>query len=136
MSSITGILSGIYEFGQNDFLRTTADAVHAACPFHLVGGFERFGHAFLLCHSRSNDFHSLIAGLVNLGKMPIQRPTCEEICIEDGMILFQIAAAQMAILADLIFWLIWQGKVWDKVIALLMISCSNNDFIKISSFVC
>ena len=88
MQPITGILSGIYKFYQNDFLRTAADAVHAAYPFHLVGGFERFGHTFLLCHSRNDDFHSLVAGLVNLGKMPMQRLACEEICIEDGMILF------------------------------------------------
>ena len=46
-----GHLSFIYELGQNDFLRTIADAVHAAHPFHLVGGFERFGHIFLPCHS-------------------------------------------------------------------------------------
>ena len=30
-------LSFIYKLGQNDFLRTIADAVHAAHPFHLVG---------------------------------------------------------------------------------------------------
>lgn len=40
--------------------------------------------------------------MVNLGKMSVQRPACEEICIEDGMILFQIVAAQPPILADLI----------------------------------
>lgn len=32
-----GHLSFIYKLGQNDFLRTIADAVHAAHPFHLVG---------------------------------------------------------------------------------------------------
>lgn len=42
-----GHLSFIYELGQNGFFRTAADAVHAAHPFHLVGGFERFGHIFL-----------------------------------------------------------------------------------------
>ena len=43
-----GHLSFIYELSQDDFLRTAADAVHAAHPFHLVGGFEQFGHTFLL----------------------------------------------------------------------------------------
>ena len=32
-----GHLSFIYKFGQNDFLRTITDAVHAAHPFHLAG---------------------------------------------------------------------------------------------------
>ena len=68
-----GHLSFIYKLGQNDFLRTAADAVHAAHPFHLVGGLECVGHTFLLCHSRDDDFHTLIAGLVDLGKMPMQR---------------------------------------------------------------
>ena len=97
-----GHLSFIYKLGQNDFLRTAADAVHPANPFHLVSNFQGFCHAILLCHIRDDDFHSLIAGLVNLGKMSVQRPACEEICIEDGMILFQIVAAQPPILADLI----------------------------------
>ena len=59
-----GHLSFIYKLGQNDFLRTIADAVHAAHPFHLVGGFERFGHIFLPCHIGNDDCHTLVAGLV------------------------------------------------------------------------
>ena len=55
-------LSFIYKLGQNDFLRTAADAVHAAHPFHLVGGFQGFCHAFLLRHCRNDDFHTLVAG--------------------------------------------------------------------------
>lgn len=38
---------------------------------------------------------------------------------------FQITAAHTSVFAYLIFWLIWQGKVWDKVIALLMISAAH-----------
>ena len=66
-----GHLSFIYKLGQNDFPRAVSDTVHAVYPFHLVGGFERFGHTFLLRHSRNDDFHSFIAGLVNLGKVPM-----------------------------------------------------------------
>ena len=97
-----GHLSFIYKLGQSDFLRAAADVVHPAHPFHLVSGFQRFCYAFLLCHIGNEDFHSLITGLVDLGKVPMQRSACEEICIEDGMILFQIVAAQPPILADLI----------------------------------
>ena len=67
-----GHLSFIYKLGQNDFLRTIADAVHAAHPFHLFGGFERFGHIFLPCHIGNDDFHTLVAGLVDLGKVPMR----------------------------------------------------------------
>ena len=38
-----GHLSVIYKFGQNDFLRAVADAVHAAYPFHLAYRTKRVG---------------------------------------------------------------------------------------------
>ena len=125
MPPITGIISDIYKLGQNDFLGTAADAVHPTHPFHLVGGFQRFGHTLLLRHSRNDDFHSLIAGLVDLGKVLVQRFTREIVCLENRAIFFQIAAAHTPILANLIFWLIRRGKVWDKVIALLMITAAQ-----------
>ena len=53
-----GRSSVIYKFSQNNFLSTAADAVHAAHPFHLVGGFERFGHIFLPCHIGNDDCHT------------------------------------------------------------------------------
>ncbi len=99
---------------QNDFLRTAADAVHAAHPFHLVGGFERFGHIFLLCHSGNDDFHTLVAGLVDLGKVPMQRSACEQVCVENWTMLFQIAAAHTPVLADLVFRFIRQRKVGNE----------------------
>ena len=120
-----GHLSFIYKLGQNDFLRTIADAVHAAHPFHLVGGFQGFRHIFPLRHCRNDDFHTLVAGLVNLRKMPVQRSAREIVCVENRAMFFQIATAHTPILANLIFWLIRQGKVWDKVIALLMISAAQ-----------
>ena len=98
-----GHLSFIYKLGQNDFLRAAADAVYAVHPFHLVGGFERFGHTFLLRHCRNEDFHTLVAGLVDLGKMPMQRSACEQVCVENRTMFFQIAAAHTPVLANLIF---------------------------------
>ena len=85
-----GHLSFIYKLGQNDFLRAAADAVHAAYPFHLIGSFECFGHAFLLHHCRNDDFHALVAGLVDLGKVPMQCSACEQVCVENGAMFFQI----------------------------------------------
>ena len=120
-----GHLSFIYKLGQNDFLRTAADAVHAAYPFHLVGSFECFSHTFLLCHSRDDDFHALVAGLVDLGKMPMQRSACQQVCIENRTMFFQIATAHTSILADLIVRLIRQCKVWNEVIPLLTLSAAH-----------
>ena len=82
MQPITGILSGIYKFYQNNFLCTVADAVHPAHPFQLVSSFQGFSHTFLLCHSRNDDFHSFIAGLISLGKMPMQRSARKIVCIK------------------------------------------------------
>lgn len=72
-----GHLSFIYKLSQNDFLCAAVDAVHAAYPFHLVGGLECFGHTFLLCHIGNDDFHTRVAGLIDLGKVTMQRSTCE-----------------------------------------------------------
>ena len=123
--SITGILSGVYQFSQNDFLRTIADAVHAAHPFHLVGGFERFGHIFLPCHIGNDDCHTLVTGLVDLGKVPMQRSACEQVCVENGAMFFQIAAAHPPLLADLVFRLIRQRKIRDKIITFLTVSAAH-----------
>ena len=120
-----GHLSFIYKLGQNDFLGTAADVVHPAYPFHLVGGFERFGHTLLLCHSRNDDFHTLIAGLVDLGKMLVQCSARKIVCIENRSMSFQIATAHTPILADLVVRLIWQIEVWDKLIALLPVCTAH-----------
>ena len=103
-----GHLSFVYKLGQNDFLRAAADVVHAAHPFHLVGGLECFGHAFLPCHIGNDDCHTLVAGLVDLGKVPMQRSACEQVCVENGAMFFQIAAAHTPVLSDLVFWFVRQ----------------------------
>ena len=109
-----GHLSFIYKLGQNDFLRTAADVVHAAHPFHLVGGFECFGHTFPLRHCRNDDFHTLIAGLVDLGKVTMQRSACEQICVKNRTMLLQIAAAHTPILADLVFRFFRQREIGNN----------------------
>ena len=120
-----GHLSFIYKLSQNDFLCAAVDVVHAAHPFHLVGGFERFGHIFLPCHIGNDDCHTLVAGLVDLGKVPMQRSACEQVCVENRAMFFQIAAAHTPVLADLIFWLVRQSKVRDKIINLLTVSAAH-----------
>ena len=120
-----GHLSFVYKLGQDNFLSTSADAVHPAHPFHLISGFQGFGHTFLLRHCRYDDFHTLVAGLVNPGKMPVQRSVREIVCIEDRMMFFQIAAAHTPILANLVFRFFRQRKVRDKIIILLTVSAAQ-----------
>ena len=120
-----GHLSFIYKLGQNDFLRTIVDAVHAAHPFHLVGGFERFGHIFLPCHIGNDVCHTLVAGLVDLRKMPVQRSACEQVCVENGAMFFQIAAAHTPVFADLIVASVRQGEIRDEVISLPTVSAAH-----------
>ena len=120
-----GHLSFIYKLGQNDFLRTAADAVHAAHPFHLVRRFERFGHTFLLRHIGNDDCHMFVAGLVDLAKVSVQRSACEQVCVEDRTMLPQIAAAHTPVLAHLLFRFVRQCKVRDKVITLLPVSAAH-----------
>mgnify|MGYP007033946320 CR=1 FL=1 len=73
-----GHLSFIYKLGQNDFLRTITDAVHAAHPSHLVGeqivlegadavkemlsGFVKGIRVFALFEEKSADHHGLHYG--------------------------------------------------------------------------
>ena len=73
----------------------------------------------------NDDFHTLIAGLVDLGKVPMQRSACEQVCIENRTMFFQIIAAHTPVLADLVFWFVRQRKVWDKIIALLTVSAAH-----------
>ena len=91
-----GHLSFIYKLGQNDFFRTAADAVHAANPFHLLGGFQGFCHAFQPCHIGDDDSRALVAGLVDLGKVTMQRSACEQVCIENRTMFFQITERRTA----------------------------------------
>ena len=58
--------------GQHDLFCPAADTVHVTNPFHLVGGFERFSHAFLLGHLASNQVDTLLTSLINLQQMWIQ----------------------------------------------------------------
>ena len=55
----------------------------------------------------------------------MQRSACEQACIENWMMFFQIAAAHTSILADLVFRFIRQRKVRDKIITLLTVSATH-----------
>lgn len=52
---------------QNDFFCPLPDIVHPADPDHLIFRFQLFIDAFCLGHLGDDSFHSLSAGLVDLG---------------------------------------------------------------------
>ena len=122
-------------FGRSDIATITKDSVTAAGNLitklknadliEPVSGFGRFGHIFLPCHIGNNDCHALVAGSVNLGKVPMQRSVCEQGCIEDRTMLFQIAVAHTPILADLVFRFVRQREIGNKIISLLTVSATH-----------
>ena len=116
-----GHLSFIYKLGQNDFLCTVADAIHAAHPFHLVGGFQGFRHIFPLRHCRNDDFHTLVAGLVDFGQVLEQCTLHHIVGVKDFTVFFQIVTAQTSVFADLIIAFIRKNKARDEIIAHLTI---------------
>ena len=73
----------------------------------------------------NDDFHTRVAGLIDLGKVPMQRSTCEQVCIENRTMFFQIAAVHTPVLANLVFQFVRQREVGDKIIALLMVSAAH-----------
>ena len=55
----------------------------------------------------------------------MQRSACEQVCVENRTMFFQIAAAHTPILANLVFRFLWQCKVWNEIIALLTVSAAH-----------
>ena len=55
----------------------------------------------------------------------MQRSACEQVCIENRTMFFQIAAVHTPVLADLVFRLVRQRKVRDKIITLLTVSAAH-----------
>ena len=115
------LLLVIYQFVQDNFFRTVTDAVRATYPFHLVSRFECFGHALLLRHSGNDDFHTLVAGLVDFGQVLEQCTLHHIVGVKDFTVFFQIVTAQTSVFADLIIAVIRQNKVRDEIIAHLTI---------------
>ena len=66
---ITGNSQSYTSSGQHNFLGTVMDAVFTAHPFHLVSRFQGFGHALMPCHCRSDNLHTLVAGMVDFSQM-------------------------------------------------------------------
>lgn len=95
-----GHSSFIYKFGQDNFLCTVADTVHAAHPFYLVSRFECFGSALLLCHSGNDDFHALVTGLVDLEQILEQSSLQHIVVVEDFTVLYTVTLALQFIIAD------------------------------------
>ena len=59
---------------KHDLFRAAADAVHLCDPGHLIGSFERFGHALAPGHLHDEQLHPLFTGLVDFQKVRIQLP--------------------------------------------------------------
>ena len=91
MKPVTGISSGIYKFGQDYLLRLAVDGVPAADPFHLVGGFEGFGHVFLFHHRRFDELQPFNAGAVDLGEVFHQGSAENKVGIQCVTVFLQVS---------------------------------------------
>ena len=59
----------INQFRFHNLLCLCLASVHLPHPFHLVFGFQPFGHAVLLCQLWHDQFHAASCRFVNLGAM-------------------------------------------------------------------
>ena len=106
-----GHLSFIYELSQDDFLRAAADAVHAAHPFHLVGGLERFGHTLPLHHGGFDGLQTFTTGCVYFLQMGKQLFRKDKLVVETGAMILQVCAVHPAVLADVVFLRVRQDNI-------------------------
>ena len=109
---------------QDDLFRSVPDAVHSSDPCHLVGSLERLCHTLLLCHLLHDQFHALLAGLVDLGQMLIQFASYKQIGVQHRPMLFQIALAHPTMLADGPLLSFVNCQIGEKVISDLAVSAA------------
>ena len=88
------------KLAQYELFHLILDAVHPAHPLHLIGGFERLGHALFRCQLLHDEFQLFLTAPVNLGQVLIQIAGHEQVGVKYAAVLFQIALPHTAIFAD------------------------------------
>jgi hypothetical protein len=101
---------------QDNFLRPAVDAVHPACPLHLIGGLQCLCHALLPHHGSLDGFKLCLAGGVYLRQMGEQLFRQQQRTVKGWPVVFQIGAAHPAILADVILLCVLQREIGDQVV--------------------
>ena len=105
---------------QDDLLRTIADRVSAADPFHLIRCFQGFCHAFLFHHGCFDDLQPVITGTVDFGKMFPDRPIGHHTGVQGAAVLLQVLFPHPAIFAErVLLGVRRQGQVREKIVSLL-----------------
>ena len=89
------------------------DAVYAAEPFHLIGGFQAFGDAFGGCHLGNRGFELFPCRAVNVKEMLRQFAGEDERGECAVVLLLQLALAHSSVLADIAFGLCVHDQIGD-----------------------
>ncbi len=84
------IVSDKNQLSFDDFLGTTADTVHPAHPFQLIGSFQGFGHALGFLHLPDSQCKLFLGLFVQLGKIAAQLTGQEQLIVPDRVLRLQV----------------------------------------------
>lgn len=98
----------------DDLLRAVADGVHTADPFHLVTGFEGFGHAFGGGQLTGQGGHLVPGRLIDVQQVPNEGAGEDQSGVGAVVLLLQVAFAHAAVLAEGAGRLVVQDQVGDQ----------------------
>ncbi len=92
--------------------RTVADVVHLLYPSHLIGGFQRFGYAFILCHFLHQPGIHFLGLLGNLPQVGFQFSGEQHTGIDTALMVLQMLSAAFALSSVATFAIIVLYSFW------------------------
>ena len=84
----------------NDFFYPISNVIHFSPLRLLVSCFELFGYTLTLCHLLYQSRKNFLCLLVNIGKVAVQLPTCEQSGACRSFMLLKIAFVSLPPYAD------------------------------------
>ena len=85
------VFSCVNQFFPNDFLCRIANIVYPSHSFHLVVGFDLFGHPLRFGHLPGKKLHPVLRGFLHLDKIFLQFAGDQQVGIENSTVFFEIA---------------------------------------------
>ena len=80
----------IYQFIVDNFFCTVAYIIHTSNPQHLIVCFELFSYTFLFGELFYQPKEHIFCLLVDIGKVGCEPATCQQVCIQDWTVMFDI----------------------------------------------
>lgn len=91
---------------------TVADVVHLLYPSHLIGGFQRFGYAFILCHFLHQPGIHFLGLAVDLLQVGFQLASEQYAGIDAALVVLQMLSAAFALSSVATFAIIVLYSFW------------------------